>query len=399
MNRIVFSTFGFLLICITFWSCENEESLIGNDLFLTDYEVFVFPDSLIHISSTSHFDDSVTSDNSTGLLGSYFDPVFGQTDASFSFQVTLPNNEMTFDVNTITNIELNLPYTGFFGDSLTQLNIDVEQLTQSLNIEDSLDFFTSSPVFESLPIQPFSINLSEVQDSSRLTIPLATTFGLNEILNLSTDQLNNTESFTEAFYGFKLKTSPMVQGTVLYLDLASESAYLKIDYLDTSDTSQSVNFPIGAGKKFNHVAHDYSTFDISSDTTLVYLQSAGGTFAEIDFSFLEEYQDSGFVVNDATLSFSVLSEEDVFSLPEKLSLVKYENGSLGVIEGLTGGILDVDENIYEFDVTRYLQKILTNNETPICRLYTYDRTSNVDRVILTNTVDNPIKLKLILIKG
>jgi len=69
------------------------------------------------------------------------------------------------------------------------------------------------------------------------------------------------------------------------------------------------------------------------------------------------------------------------------------------IEGLSGGGFSMSENEYAFEITRYIQKILSENHNPICRLYTYARSSNADRVVLNNTLESPIKLTLILIKG
>ena len=50
-------------------------------------------------------------------------------------------------------------------------------------------------------------------------------------------------------------------------------------------------------------------------------------------------------------------------------------------------------------MTRNIQKILSENHNPVCRLFTNDRASNADRVMLSNTSENPIKLTLILIEG
>ena len=120
----------------------------------------------------------------------------------------------------------------------------------------------------------------------------------------------------------------------------------------------------------------------------------GGVFSELDFSFLENYQDSGFIVNDATLELSVFEENQNFKIPQQLNLYEYSDNNLISIEGLSGGILSSD-NSYEFDITRHIQKILLENHNPICRLHTYQRSSNADRVILNKT----IKLTLILIEG
>ena len=97
----------YIFLC---FSCQNEESLIGED-FLADsqHEIFIFADSLVDISLFSAIEDSVDAQGEKSLLGSYSDSKFGQTDASFYFQIMLANNEMNFNATSITNIKLNLP--------------------------------------------------------------------------------------------------------------------------------------------------------------------------------------------------------------------------------------------------------------------------------------------------
>jgi hypothetical protein len=125
----------------------------------------------------------------------------------------------------------------------------------------------------------------------------------------------------------------------------------------------------------------------------------GGVFSELDFSFLEYYQDSGYIVNQATLELYVFEENANFKIPQQISLYEYFGNNLIPINGLSGGFLSEENNNYEFDITRHIQKILTENHNPICRLFTHERASNADRLMLSNTAQNPIKLTLILIEG
>ena len=105
----------------------------------------------------------------------------------------------------------------------------------------------------------------------------------------------------------------------------------------------------------------------------------GGIFAELNFDSLKNLQDSGYIVNKAELSVAVfdnLSWGLEIQLPEQLALVESHNGNILSIAGLSGGMLNIDNNIYEFDITQHVQKILTQNHNTICRLYTSSRTSN-----------------------
>ena len=93
MNKGIFYFLITLSCACLFFSCENEESIIGENLLINNqHDVFILADSLVEIASFSAIEDSLDAQNSTNLLGSYLDPISGQTNASFCFQITLPNN-------------------------------------------------------------------------------------------------------------------------------------------------------------------------------------------------------------------------------------------------------------------------------------------------------------------
>ena len=392
----------FLLLLSIFFSCENEDSLIGENFLNTnEHDIFIFNDSLIDIVATSHIEDSVNAQSSLSLLGSYLDPVFGQTDAGFCFQITLPNNDMEFNAQTITNIELNIPYVDFYGDSLSEFNVSISQLNESINSSDSTEYYSNQIFTSNLITNTNPVSLSEIRNTSMFSMQLPTSFGLNEILNLSSEALSDNGTFVETFNGFKLEVEPInsINGAIFYLNSGSEEAALSIEYVNLNGETDSVDFALSSGVRLNHFAHNYTESNVTSVDTLLFLQSMGGVFSEIDFSFLENLQDSGYIVNEAELIFSIFNDNELLVSPERITLVESDEGELISIAGLSGGILNNDNDSYSFDITQHLQKIITNGHNPICRLYTYSRTSNAERVILNNTESNPIQLKLVLIKG
>lgn len=398
------------LLCCLFFSCENEESLIGENFLMNgEHEVFILNPDSISIYAFSQIEDSVSSQSSTNLVGSYIDPMFGHTDASFYFQITLPNNEINFNATTVTSAKIKLPYTGFYGDSTSQFHIYLSEIKENISASDSSQYF-SNQTFTTLPLTPMSgsqawldeISLSEIQDSSALHIELPTDFVLFNILQLSAADLLNNDTFIQAFNGFKLEAEPMTNsttGAIMYFNTSDANALLNVEYLDGEGASQSINFPISGGNALNHFNHDYSDTQIETIDSLIFLQSMAGTFAELNFDFLNNLQDSGYIVNQAELSFSVFDNNQSIQLPEQLALVEFDNGNILSIAGLSGGALNIDNNTYEFNITQHIQKILTQNHNTICRLYTSSRGSNAERVILNNTPSNPIQLKLTLIKG
>ena len=399
MYNIILTFSKLVLLLGLFFACQNEESIIGENIVInSNNEVFLFPDSLKEIEIYSAIEDSLQAQSSIGLLGSYIDPISGQTNASFSFQITLPNNEMEFDANNVNFSKLTLPVSDFFGDSLSILNIRLSTLTESLSSDEN-SFFTSSVInSELINGANYSISLNEVLDSNKLEIDLPQNFGLGEILNLDSQALSNNENFTNVFYGFQIDVEPADQnGAIVYFDCSSDIAELEINYTNNNNETISTFFPIGPGIKINNVSQNYDEESIYT-SEYFFVQSMGGVYTEMDFKFLNDLQDSLFIVNKATLEVPVHNQNNGFPLPQQISLVEYFENNLIPIEGVNGGIL-INNERYEFDLTQHFQKIISNNHNSVCRIYTYNRSSNVSRLQISNSSSNPIKLTLILIRG
>ena len=399
MYNIILTFSKLVLLLGLFFACQNEESIIGENIVInSNNEVFLFPDSLKEIEIYSAIEDSLQAQSSIGLLGSYNDPISGLTNASFSFQITLPNNEMEFDANNVNFSKLTLPVSDFFGDSLSILNIRLSTLTESLSSDEN-SFFTSSVInSELINGANYSISLNEVLDSNKLEIDLPQNFGLGEILNLDSQALSNNENFTNAFYGFRIDVEPADQnGGIVYFDCSSDIAELEINYTNNNNETISTFFPIGPGIKINNVSQNYDEESIYT-SEYFFVQSMGGVYTEMDFKFLNDLQDSLFIVNKATLEVPVHNQNNGFPLPQQISLVEYFENNLIPIEGINGGIL-INNERYEFDLTQHFQKIISNNHNSVCRIYTYNRSSNVSRLQISNSSSNPIKLTLILIRG
>ena len=399
MYNIILTFSKLVLLLGLFFACQNEESIIGENIVInSNNEVFLFPDSLKEIEIYSAIEDSLQAQSSIGLLGSYNDPISGLTNASFSFQITLPNNEMEFDANNVNYSKLTLPVSDFFGDSLSILNIRLSTLTESLSSDEN-SFFTSSVInSELINGANYSISLNEVLDSNKLEIDLPQNFGLGEILNLDSQALSNNENFTNVFYGFQIDVEPADQnGAIVYFDCSSDIAELEINYTNNNNETISTFFPIGPGIKINNVSQNYDEESIYT-SEYFFVQSMGGVYTEMDFKFLNDLQDSLFIVNKATLEVPVHNQNNGFPLPQQISLVEYFENNLIPIEGVNGGIL-INNERYEFDLTQHFQKIISNNHNSVCRIYTYNRSSNVSRLQISNSSSNPIKLTLILIRG
>ena len=378
------------LIFMLLFACENEETLIGENFLNTgNYEVFILEDSLISINSTSTQEGGITQSESQiiSLLGGYEDPVFGHSEASFSFEVGLPNNDMNFNASSVQSAKITLPYIGYYGDSIAEFRINISQLTDNINYEiASNDTISSNTVYSNSE----NISLLDIKDNGFLELEIPNDFIYNNILNLPNQQLTNDSTFKSNFKGLKLTSQTVNSGAIMYFNVTSEDAFINVKYTDNEMQNQEINLPINGVKVNSFQLEDNN--DIEAIDSLIFLQSMGGFISQIDLSFLNNFSDSGYAVNEALLSLDIHNNNNDFDLPDKILFTDSNNSEI------SGGLLNAENKTYEVNITQEVQKIITHSNSPIINLYPIQRSQNAERLILSNTVDNPIRLKLVLIK-
>ena len=392
-----------LIIILFCYSCQNEESLIGNSFLNSgEYSLEKYLGD-ISVSSHSLIDDSVSASSPRSLLGSYLDPLFGQTDASFSFQIKLPANNMSFNAQSIQDIYLNIPYVDFYGHNDIDPNnivfsITVSQLTENIESLNDLYINNDEVDFSANIITSTNKTLSDIQGSNSLTLNLTESgFGLNEILNLEQEYLENNDAFLTAFNGFKIEVEPIksIDGGIMYFESISDSAFLHVEYINMEGSIDTINFEMGSQKRFNHSIHDYSNTTILADTTMISLQAMGGTFCNLEIEGVSDLKDQGYIAaNSAELIMSVHEDNGDFPLPESLLLLHEAPNNPETIVGY----LDSLSNEYKFDITSVMESIITEEDSAIFKLYTSLNNSSAHRVILSNNDSAPIKLDLFLIQ-
>tara|TARA_B100001250_G_scaffold410962_1_gene438505 strand:- start:309 stop:1517 length:1209 start_codon:yes stop_codon:yes gene_type:complete len=388
-----------VIVILFFSSCQNEESLIGSS-FLNEGE-YTLEKYMgdISILSYSVIDDSVSASSARSLLGSYLDPIFGQTDASFSFQIKLPANNMSFNALSVENIYLNIPYLDVYNHNEVDPNnveflISVSQLTENISQLADLDIHETD--FSANQITSITKTLSEIQNVNSLNLDLTDSdFGLNEILNLDETDLANNESFVSAFNGFKLEVSPInsIDGGIMYLESTSDSAFLHVEYLNTDGVIDTIDFEIESAQRFNYCKHDYINPEVFEDTTIIFLQALGGTLSNIEIEGITDLKEQQYIaVHNAEMSISIHEDNGSFPLPSALLLMPEDGSEIAV------GALDSLDNEYKFNITNLIERIITEGDSATFKLYPTLNSSTADRITLNNTEANPIKLDLFLIK-
>ena len=397
----------FTLLCMgavsVFLSC-NEPDELGLGLLPASAELDVIStDSVTIVAHAKEGDSLPTNRGFLGyLLGSYTDPVFGRTDASFYGQLGLSSSPALGDsgeILTADSLVLALEYLSplvsesvshYYGNLNTPLKVTVYRLTEAMSLDSGYysnrTFTTESQPIGSgtfIPAPNDSLTIYGVRTAPHLRIKLSNQLAAELLALNNTDVFESTANWLEHFKGIYVKTEPVNainQGSVnqFYLGGSISSMWLYFHSNTAGDDSLKFNFPFNASK-IHHFEHSYASFeagrqvqDSTYNDSITYLQSMAGVRAKIEMPYLNDLKVLGpLVVNKAELVIPVQDlTTEVYSPPAKLnlvailadgsveSLVDYSNESL-----YFGGTYDATNKLYKFNIARHLQSILDGSRT------------------------------------
>ena len=434
----------FVLACISLISivsCKKDVGVGSSVLPASDVLYSYFSDTTTIVSSIK-LKDSIISDNlALDLLGSYNDPVFGMTKASFYTQVILPSNT-TFSgfggTNpTIDSIVLVLPYSvsgvNYYGslspqtfivDTMIAVN-GVALLNPRAYYSDTnfshgtnhLAVITTTPA----PMDSARINYSFFGSAingtyyPQLRLKLSNAFGqyLMNQLDGNSYYGQSSANFGSLLKGFYISVSNPLQlpgqGAILYINPFLPGAGLEFFYKTTVnsvvDTTYAI-FQIGAGAvTFNHFDHDYTTtafYQPGKDSiiapTNLYVQSMAGVKTQLSFPYLLNWaKQNKMVINKAELDIPVnIAATGVGVPPAQLYVVRDSAGhQFAIPDELVGGTYygggyDQVANQYIFNITRYVQQILDKKSAANEGLYLLSGSAiTANGVVLRGPVQSP----------
>ena len=161
------------LLLLFLISCNpDEDDILGLDLIQDDeflIEKHIISNNTIDLNIKNFQEEDVSGSGSYNLLGSFYDNFFGQSDASFYFQVLLPSNNVDFEAsesNPNVKLELSLPFYGIYGDTLQNQVVSVYEVTQSLSGIDTAQVTnTQSYQYDNNPLTQSDILINLLSDS------------------------------------------------------------------------------------------------------------------------------------------------------------------------------------------------------------------------------------------
>ncbi len=418
---------GSILFSIGFFSCTkiNDSTRLGGDLIPAVDNVTTFDTSLtLSTDNRSNLNADSLGFNDDVAIGYITDPEFGTTTANAYFSVNLLSyGKYPFiakrDSVTVDSVVLSLSYRGVYGDSTSTQGITVYEIPQNANFSDTAFYkFNGSDIAVSNTLGTKSFKASELDDSILVkTMPdtvVRKTANVLRVLidaslgtrlkNLDSAGLSNDTLLKKQFKGFGIRASA-TGNSLSYFNLvdASKSKLIiyyraKINGRDSATTTELYHSPIyppgssaisftppnfrnGQANIVKRVpAAGFASNLATTIDPVIYLQSTPGSITSISIPGLSTLGNK--IIHRAELLINRVSTSPTFTPPGLLFLDHFRKDTgftfhtdMPLDQNLTydpfgfGGILKSNDT-YSFNITRYVQGIVTRNEpNDTLRLY------------------------------
>lgn len=403
-------------------SCDKEVEQAGIEIQPDENRLKVSYVELDGFVSSSSRADYINTNyqNSSNLLGSIDETIFGKTTAFFVSQFRLSSDNVEFgNEPKLVSAKLVLDIIGYEGDTAQSLNFKIFESTFPL-IKNSDTLYRSNldlSTFEGVNCADVSI-VTNISDNLKLS--LSSEFG-QKILDTKKDTLVNNEIFLEKFKGlyFKVDSNVSDPGLIWKFDMNSESSYILLEYTsedadgdvildENSDTIvnefklQFNNECARFNQYFNNTNSLNTIFGQSSDK--VYISGTAGVKGHINLDPILNWRDSsGLMIYKAEL-LAKATLIDGINWPERLLLeiddadddVDFvDDDSVANLDNY-GGTYDSETENYSMVITRHIQNIVNkNHDNTKLWITPYANKTNPSRIILSNGAnDEKIRLKI-----
>ncbi|WP_162628172.1 DUF4270 family protein [Arcticibacterium luteifluviistationis] len=387
-----------VLISAFFFSCE-EPSNIGFEGGEGTEQTY-FTDTLAVESSTYLMDSAITSGQSSALVGSFTDPLYGEiTSVAYLQPALVPDiygtgqTPLTISENSVfDSLKLSLINRTvlFYGDSTSSITIQVHRLKESLEFGKNYNY-DDEQAYDATPLVSKTLTRENFYNPADSTIPyiklkLPDAIG-EELLALANKDASATnEAFTKAFKGFRISalsgTKTLTSFNLGSVSSDGVSALEFYSHTPGGTTSDGYVFEFTTAR-YNQITSDRSGTLISSLTQKTLSQSSsltgGNTYVQAGTGLASKLTFPGIAklnnpqVSRAELEFraDTTTFDPNISLTQFITFIKLGNSQQvtrinGVYDfvnyGLnpTTGILTtyVDStNLFIADITPYLQDI------------------------------------------
>ena len=423
-------TGAILLLLVVAWGCKQGDQTLGVDL-LPGVKIL---DTRYHqektsISTSVYTDTKIRVDRPKyNLLGSFNDPVFGRTDASFVAQFRLPFYRAFLPTAAIDSAVLIMTYKTIYGDTVSSQNLQVYELASSLNYEAKYlssfnvgNLAATEPIGTGNFIPKFRTDSTKVDTTTQvIRVRLKNSFG-SSLLGIDSLNLASSDLFLNVFKGLYIRSTPISRkGTLVSIinapmaNTTESNPRIFLYYHDAKSDTRSYGCEITANSaNVASYVHDYSNAKFytnlnkeNNTDSLIYIQPTGGIKSKILVPSLSTWKDSAnYAINKATLTFhadTIMSDSRRYEMPKRLYLTLDSLGTeifpadTKLSSSYYGGFYDATTATYSFNVTQHLQQIITGKKQNYAfYLVQSERNFSAKRVVLKGLGSSkPVELNI-----
>jgi hypothetical protein len=432
MRRLNILWIGVLAGFMALVSCTSDDDPNSGIIGATDSLQLIFSDTTTLVTYIERDDTLRTDGTDRGILGTYNDPIFGQTTSSFYSTFTSSQSFISNSSYILDSVILTLKADGGYGDLskftgyqvLQVFELTEDILTPPTGGYNSTDSFACNPI----PIATYGF---APQFFPMGTEPAAIRIKINPSFGDRFFQGNDTinaSTLKDYLKGIYVRIDPAVasmqspgQGGIVYFKLNSDISCLKVYYrICPGCPSTPLKFPMSSSsnQRINIFRHNYANADpafmnkladptdtISSDK--LYLQALEGVRIKVKMPYLTSYLDSGkIIINRAEFVLPIDPGQDFNLYAEPANLMAYTINSVGqirIMDDIYYVYYDSYYNPitqeYKIVLTQYIQQVL-NNENIANEFYfdlpVLSKNTDAYRLILNSTehATRPMKLNL-----
>lgn len=330
------------------------------------------------------------------MLGAIEDPVFGKTIASFSSQIRMSTENVSFGIDPILDsVVLMLRYSNIYGETNSIQNVKVYELDELLSYDSA---YYSNHNVKHYPVlladrsfvpdlkDSVKIYTSKVAPHLRINLSKLTSYFGNKLLYAPENILLSNTNFIKFVKGLYLESSPVsANGGLVSFDMNNSLTKMVVYFKNHDSTGKIVDsltydFVISSScARFNTFNHDhyadaspeFKAQVLNHDTTqgknLLFLQGLSGVRIKFKLPNIKNYIKSNKIaVNNAFLILKNFETDTTLAPPPTITLVKVDSsGKMGYViddsEGSAyfGGTYMSGSRTYQFRITRYIQQILS----------------------------------------
>lgn len=396
----LFSLFAIVLLAT---SCKRPDNELGESLLPGTDDMSTLQSDTTTLIATVVQEDSIRTDElSSVMLGSYIDPVLGNTVASFSTQVRLSTTSPEFPADAvIDSVVLSLVYTGNFYGRLNSQQLFIYELNEDLILDSTYYTNTKHDTkndnlvktgWERYHFRPEDLVVVGTDSViPQLRVHLEESLGYS-LFSASEDQLASNDAFLEFFKGLYVATAAG-DGCVANFDLIDSDSKLSVYYrYDNEGEEDTTRYHFNITSEcayYTHVDHIRTGTALSALSTSqtvdgnvnTYVQAAGSMKTRIDLPFIDDYnQYENKSINRAELIIPFEDDERYPAQSNMFLVYEDADGDFNLLPdqvlGTIDGYGDFDSDYYTFNISLYLQKIL-NGEIESEGLYLISRNAGV----------------------